>query len=325
MTPRKKKTALITGGAGFIGSFLAEELLSKGQKVYAVDNLSTGRLDNVKHLKDNPDFIFEVGTILDESLMEKLISVCDIVYHLAAAVGVRLIIEKPVDTIETNVLGTEIILKLANKCDKKVLVTSTSEVYGKNERIPFKETNDSVYGPTVKSRWSYACSKAIDEFLALAYYREKKLPVVIVRLFNTIGPRQTGQYGMVVPTFVKQALLGHDITVFGDGKQTRTFTDVRDVTRALVDLTNNAKAFGEVFNIGSDTEISISRLAEMVKKMTGSSSKIVYVPYDKAFEKGFEDMRKRVPDVTRVKALIGFQPKIKLEESLKDIIDYYKK
>jgi UDP-glucose 4-epimerase len=325
MTPRKKRTALITGGAGFIGSFLAEELLSKGHRVYAVDNLSTGRLDNVKHLKSNPDFIFEVGTILDESLMEKLISVCDIVYHLAAAVGVRLIIEKPVDTIETNVLGTEIILKLANKYDKKVLVTSTSEVYGKNERIPFKETNDSVYGPTVKSRWSYACSKAIDEFLALAYYREKKLPVVIVRLFNTIGPRQTGQYGMVVPTFVKQALLGHDITVFGDGKQTRTFTDVRDVTRALVDLTDNSKAFGEVFNIGSDTEISISRLAEMIKKMTDSSSKIVHVPYDKAFEKGFEDMRKRVPDISRVEALIGFQPKIKLEESLKDIIDYHKK
>lgn len=325
MTPKKKKTALITGGAGFIGSFLAEELLSKGYRVYAVDNLSTGSLDNVEHLRGNPNFIFEVGTILDETLMEKLISVCDIVYHLAAAVGVRLIIEKPVDTIETNVLGTEIILKLANKYDKKVLITSTSEVYGKNEKTPFKETDDSVYGPTVKSRWSYACSKAIDEFLALAYYREKKLPVVIVRLFNTIGPRQTGQYGMVVPTLVKQALLGHDITVFGDGRQTRSFTDVRDVTGALVDLTNTPRAFGEVFNIGSNTEISISRLAEMVKKMTGSSSKIVHVPYDKAFEKGFEDMRKRVPDVSKAKTFIGFQPKIKLEESLRDIIDYYKK
>jgi len=238
MTPKKKKTALVTGGAGFIGSFLAEELLSRGYRVYAIDNLSTGSLDNIEHIRDNPNFIFEVGTILDETLMEQLISACDIVYHLAAAVGVRLIIEKPVDTIETNVLGTETILKLANKYDKKVLITSTSEVYGKNEKIPFKETNDSVYGPTVKSRWSYACSKAIDEFLALAYYREKKLQVVIVRLFNTIGPRQTGQYGMVVPTFIKQALLGHDITVFGDGKQTRSFTDVRDVTRALADLIN---------------------------------------------------------------------------------------
>ncbi|RKX20605.1 MAG: nucleoside-diphosphate sugar epimerase [Candidatus Zixiibacteriota bacterium] len=325
MTPKKKKTALVTGGAGFIGSFLAEELLSRGYRVYAIDNLSTGSLDNIEHIRDNPNFIFEVGTILDETLMEQLISACDIVYHLAAAVGVRLIIEKPVDTIETNVLGTETILKLANKYDKKVLITSTSEVYGKNEKIPFKETNDSVYGPTVKSRWSYACSKAIDEFLALAYYREKKLQVVIVRLFNTIGPRQTGQYGMVVPTFIKQALLGHDITVFGDGKQTRSFTDVRDVTRALADLINFPKVFGEVFNIGSNTEISIYRLAEMVKKMTRSSSKIVYVPYDKAFEKGFEDMRKRVPDISKIKGFVGFQPKIKLEKSLSDIINYHKK
>jgi len=325
MTPKKKKAALVTGGAGFIGSFLCEELLKRGYRVYAVDNLSTGSLANIRHLRDNANFVFEVGNIMDKRLMDRLVSLSDMVFHLAAAVGVRLIIEKPVDTIETNILGTEIILKLTNKYDKPVLITSTSEVYGKNEKVPFKETDDSVYGPTAKSRWSYACSKAVDEFLALAYYHEKKLPVVIVRLFNTIGPRQTGQYGMVVPTFVKQALLRHDITVFGDGKQTRSFTDVRDVTGALIDLLSNTKAYGDVFNIGNNNEISIGRLAELIKKLAESESRIVSVPYDKAFEKGFEDMRKRVPDTTKAKALIGFQPKIRLEDSLRDIITYHKK
>jgi UDP-glucose 4-epimerase len=325
MVPRKKATALITGGAGFIGSFLAENLLERGYRVNTVDNLSTGSLDNIKHLRKNPDFSFEVGNIMDRKLMEKLVTGCDMIFHLAAAVGVRLIIERPVDTIQTNVLGTEIVLDLANKLEKKVLITSTSEVYGKNENVPFKEIDDSVYGPTIKSRWSYACSKAIDEFLALAYFHEKKLQVVIVRLFNTIGPRQTGQYGMVVPTFVKQALLGHDITVFGSGKQTRSFTDVRDVTGALIDLINNSKAYGQVFNIGNNREIAIIRLAETIRKMTQSPSRIINIPYDKAFEKGFEDMQKRVPDISKAKALIGFQPNIKLEESIQDIITYYKK
>jgi len=325
MNPKKKKSALITGGAGFIGSHLAEDLLQRGYKVFAVDNLSTGSLNNIDHLQDDPNFSFEVGTIMDETLMDELISAADMVFHLAAAVGVRLIIEKPVDTIQANVLGTEIMLKLANKYEKPLLITSTSEVYGKNEKVPFKEDDDSVYGPTTKSRWSYACSKAIDEFLALAYFHEKKLPVVIVRLFNTIGPRQTGQYGMVVPTFVKQALMGHDITVYSDGKQSRCFTDVRDVTGALIDLINQPKSYGQVFNIGNNREITMGKLAEMVKKMTDSNSKIVFIPYDKAFEKGFEDMRRRLPDTSKAKAMIGFQPKIKLEDTLQDIIDFYKK
>ena len=325
MNPKTKKSALITGGAGFIGSHLAEDLLNRGYKVYAIDNLSTGSLDNIDHLQGDVNFTFEVGTIMDEELMDELVSAADVVFHLAAAVGVKLIIEKPVDTIQTNVLGTEIILKLCNNYEKPVLVTSTSEVYGKNEKIPFKEDDDSVYGPTTKSRWSYACSKAVDEFLALAYYHEKKLPVVVVRLFNTIGPRQTGQYGMVAPTFVKQALLNHDITVFSDGKQTRCFTDVRDVTGALIELVNQPKAYGQVFNIGNNKDISIAKLAELIKKMTGSKSKIVYIPYDKAFEKGFEDMRKRLPDISKAKNMINFQPKIKLEKTLQDIIEFYKK
>ncbi len=325
MTPKKKKTALITGGAGFIGSFLAEELIGQGYRVLVIDNLSTGSLDNVRHLRGNPDFQLVVGSIMDENIMDNLISEADMIFHLAAAVGVRLIIERPVDTIETNILGTHTVLKIANKYDRPVLVTSTSEVYGKNEKVPFKETDDSVYGPTVKSRWSYACSKAADEFLSLAYYHEKKLRVVIVRLFNTIGPRQTGQYGMVVPTFIKQALLGHDITVYGDGRQTRSFCDVRDITPALIALINNQKAFGEVFNLGNDHEISIGRLAEMIKRLTGSNARIVSIPYDKAFERGFEDMRKRVPDTTKARNLIGFQPRIRLEQTLRDIITYYRK
>jgi UDP-glucose 4-epimerase len=324
MTPKKKKAALVTGGAGFIGSYLAEELLNQGYRVYAIDNLSTGSLDNIKGLREHPDFNFVVGSIMDEPLMERLVAVSDMIFHLAAAVGVRLIIERPVDTMETNIFGTGIVLKFANRYDKPILITSTSEVYGKNEKTPFKETDDSVYGPTIKSRWSYACSKAADEFLSLAYFHEKKMRVAIVRLFNTIGPRQTGRYGMVVPTFVKQALLGHDITIYSDGKQTRSFCDVRDVTPAMTTLINTPKAYGEVFNIGNNAEISIGKLAEMIKKMTDSQSKIVHIPYDKAFEKGFEDMRKRVPDTTKARNLMGFQPRIKLEQTIRDIISYYR-
>jgi UDP-glucose 4-epimerase len=261
---------------------------------------------------------------MDEILMAELISQCETVFHLAAAVGVRLIIEKPVDTIEANIMGTEIILKIANRRKRKVVITSTSEVYGKNDQVPIKESDDSVYGPTVKSRWSYACSKAIDEFLALAYYREKKLPVVIVRLFNTIGARQTGEYGMVVPTFVKQALLGHPITVFGDGNQSRCFTNVNDVTRAMIKLSELPEAAGQVYNIGSNEVITIKDLACQVKEMCNSKSEIEYISYDEAFETGFEDMYRRVPDLTKIEAAIGYKPKISLRETIQAIIDYHK-
>ena len=246
------------------------------------------------------------------------------IFHLAAAVGVRLIVENPVRTIETNIKGTEAVLAMANKKKKKVVVTSTSEVYGKNANVPFKEDDDLVMGPTFKGRWSYACSKAIDEFLALAYYREKGLPTVIVRLFNTIGPRQTGRYGMVVPTFVKQALAGHPITVFGDGKQSRCFTSVRDVVKGLIGLANHPKAVGWIYNLGSNKEITIEALAQKIKDMTGSSSTIVYVPYDQAYESGFEDMRRRVPDISRIKSLLGFEPNSSLDESLREIIKFIK-
>lgn len=315
---------LITGGAGFIGSHLAEELLRQGEEVYVIDNLSTGRLENIKHLAANPHFHITIETILEEKTVEELTRKCELIFHLAAAVGVRLIIEKPVDTIEINILGTEIVLKAANKFKRKVILASTSEVYGKNSKVPFREDDDSVYGPTTKSRWSYACSKAIDEFLALAYFHEKKLPVVIARLFNTIGPRQTGRYGMVVPSFIQQALLSHPITVYGDGKQSRSFTHVTDVVSALIGLSGHPKAVGEVFNVGNEREITIERLAILIKKMTNSKSKIVYIPYDKAFEKGFEDMIRRVPDITKINHLIGYKPRVNLEESLEKIIDYYR-
>lgn len=320
-----KPSALITGGAGFVGSHLAEELLKRDYSVLAVDNLSTGSLQNIAHLRDSPEFQFIIGNIMDESLMDDLISRSDKVFHLAAAVGVRLIIERPVETIETNIMGTEIIYKYANMHKKKVVVASTSEVYGKNNEIPFKETDDSVYGPTVKSRWSYACSKAIDEFLALAYFHEKKLPVVIVRLFNTIGPRQTGRYGMVVPNFVQQALLGHPLTVFGDGQQTRCFANVRDVVWAVSELAERAEAEGKVFNIGTEELISIKDLAYLIKRKCGSDSEIQFIPYDKAFEEGFEDMSQRKPDISRVKEIIGFKPKMNLEQTISEIIEYFKK
>jgi len=319
-----KKNMLITGGAGFVGSFLSEELLNRGYSVCAVDNLSTGKLQNVVHLKANPDFELVTGTIMNESLMDELVARAETVFHLAAAVGVRLIIERPVETIETNILGTEIIYKLVNKHKKKVIITSTSEIYGKNNESPFKETADSVYGPTIKSRWSYACSKAIDEFLGFAYYHEKKMPLVIVRLFNTIGPRQTGAYGMVVPTFVQQALLGHSITVFGDGEQTRCFANVKDVVWAMAELAETPKAIGEVFNIGTAELVSIKELASRVKKLCNSDSEIVKIPYDKAYETGFEDMHQRKPDISKIQKLIGYRPKINLEKTIEEIIEYFK-
>jgi len=253
------------------------------------------------------------------------VKTCDRIFHLAAAVGVRLIIERPVDTIETNILGTEIVLRLANKYKRKVLIASTSEVYGKGNHVPFSEEDDRTYGPTVKSRWSYATSKAVDEFLTLAYFHEKKLPVVIARLFNTIGPRQTGSYGMVVPSFVQQTLLGHPITVYGDGEQTRCFTYVDDVVSALLQLMEHPQAVGEVFNVGNSEEISINDLAALVKKLVGGNSEIIHIPYEEAFEKGFEDMQRRVPDTTKIKKLIGFKPTVSLEESIKRIIEYYRK
>ena len=315
--------SLITGGAGFVGSHLAEELLRQGEEVYIIDNLSTGSIENIDHLTRRPGFHYSIDTINNEPLLAELIDRCDTVYHLAAAVGVRLIVESPVNTIETNVHGTEIVLKHASKKKKKVLIASTSEVYGKANNIPFRENQDLVLGPTTKGRWSYACSKAIDEFLALAYWREKKLPVVVARLFNTVGPRQTGRYGMVVPTFVKQALAGEPITVYGDGTQSRCFTYVGDVVCALIGLAQHPKAVGEVFNIGSTQEITIDELACLVGEMTNSRSEIVHIPYDEAYEEGFEDMQRRVPDITKIKELIGYNPTLDIRGILEAVIQYY--
>jgi nucleoside-diphosphate-sugar epimerase len=311
---------LITGGAGFVGSHLAEALLGRGDEVYVLDDLSTGSIDNIAHLKSNPKFHYTIDTVTNEPLLAELADRCDTVVHLAAAVGVKLIVESPVRTIETNVHGTEVVLKVANKKKKKVLIASTSEVYGKSAKVPFSEDDDLVMGPTSKHRWAYACSKMIDEFLALAYYKERKLPVVIVRLFNTVGPRQTGQYGMVVPNFVRQALANEPITVFGDGTQQRSFTYVGDVVRAMVALMDEPKAIGKVFNIGNGKEISIEGLALQIKKMTGSSSPIVKIPYDQAYESGFEDMPRRVPDISKIRALIGYEPTVELDEILERVI-----
>ncbi len=315
---------LITGGAGFIGSHLAEQLLREGHSVFVLDNLSTGSITNIAHLKRDPRFHYTIDTVANEPLLAELVDQCDVVFHLAAAVGVKLIVEAPVHTIETNVHGTEVVLKHANKKKKLVLIASTSEVYGKSASVPFSEDDDLVMGPTTKHRWAYACSKAIDEFLALAYWKEKKLPVVIARLFNTVGPRQTGRYGMVIPSFVRQALAGQPITVFGDGSQTRSFTYVGDVVCALVGLVGNAAAVGQVFNVGNTEEISIRALAERVKQLTGSRSPIVTVPYDQAYEAGFEDMPRRVPDISKIHALIGYEPKVRLDEILTSVIDHFR-
>jgi UDP-glucose 4-epimerase len=315
---------LITGGAGFVGSHLADALLQRGDEVFVLDDLSTGSIDNISQLKAHPRFHYTIDSVTNEPMLAEMIDTCDTVVHLAAAVGVKLIVEAPVHTIETNVHGTEVVLKHANKKKKLVLIASTSEVYGKSTAVPFNEETDLVLGPTVKHRWAYACSKLIDEFLALAYWKERKLPVIIVRLFNTVGPRQTGQYGMVIPNFVRQALAGQPITVFGDGTQCRSFTYVGDVVRAMVALINEPAAIGQVFNIGNGTEISINALAEKVKALTGSNSEIVRIPYERAYEAGFEDMPRRVPDLTKLQKLIGYQPTVELDEILGKVVESFR-
>jgi UDP-glucose 4-epimerase len=314
---------LITGGAGFIGSHLSDAYITRGDEVFIIDDLSTGSIDNISHLKGHQRFHYTIDSVHNVPLVAELIDQCDVVFHLAAAVGVKLIVESPVRTIETNVRGTEVVLAQANKKKKKVLVASTSEVYGLSTEVPFREDGNLVMGATTKGRWSYACSKAIDEFLALAYWREKKLPTVVVRLFNTVGPRQTGQYGMVIPTFVRQALAGRPLTVYGTGEQTRCFGYVGDVVGALVSLMERDEAVGEVFNIGSNEEVSIMGLAERVKGLTGSKSEVVTVPYDEAYEEGFEDMPRRVPDISKVGALTGFHPTKTLDQILQSVIEYY--
>jgi UDP-glucose 4-epimerase len=316
--------ALITGGAGFVGSHLSEALLARGDEVFVLDNLSTGSIENIVHLKGDRRFHYTIDSVMNEPVTAELIDRVDVVFHMAAAVGVRLIVESPVNTIETNVHGTEMVLKLANKKKKKVIVTSTSEVYGKNNVVPFREDADLVLGPTSKGRWSYACSKAIDEFLALAYHKEKRLPVVVVRLFNTVGPRQTGRYGMVIPNFVKQALLGHPLTVYGDGTQSRCFTYVSDVVDVLMKLADEPGAVGEVFNIGNDREeVTIIDLARRVKERASSKSEIVLMPYGQAYEEGFEDMHRRVPALTKVRQLVGYEPKVHLDEILDRVLAYF--
>jgi UDP-glucose 4-epimerase len=312
--------ALLTGGAGFVGSHLAQALLDEGHTVEVIDDLSTGSLSNIEHLASRPGFRCTIDTVMNEPLMAELVDRSDIIFHLAAAVGVKLIVEAPVRTIETNVHGTEIVLEQAKRGGQRVVIFSTSEVYGKSTAVPFSENADLVMGPTSKHRWAYACSKAIDEFLALAYFKEYQLPVVVVRLFNTVGPRQTGRYGMVIPTFVGQALAGQPITVFGDGRQSRAFTYVGDVVSGLVKLATSAAAPGEVFNIGNHEEISMMALAQKVKTMTGSSSPIVLVPYDEAYEAGFEDMPRRVPDLRKIHAAVGYAPTVGLDEILARVI-----
>ena len=311
---------LITGGAGFIGSHLAEALLARGDEVTIVDDLSTGSIDNIEHLKGASGFRYVIDSVMNEPLLAEMIDRCDVVFHLAAAVGVRLIIEEPTRTIETNVGGTEVVLRNAAKKGRKVVIASTSEVYGKSADVPFREDADLVLGPTSKHRWAYACSKMLDEFLALAYHAEKHVPVVIVRFFNTIGPRQTGRYGMVVPRFVTQALAGEPITVYGDGTQSRSFTYVGDVVRALLGLVEHPDAVGEVFNVGNGEEITIRALAERIRTMTSSASPIVTIPYDEAYEAGFEDMPRRVPDIAKIRALIGYEPCVGLHDMLSEII-----
>ncbi len=314
---------LITGGAGFIGSHLTDAYLERGDEVFIIDDLSTGSIGNIAHNKKHPRFHYTIESVQNHAAVAELVDQCDVVFHLAAAVGVKLIVESPVRTIETNVRGTEVVLAAANKKKKKVLIASTSEVYGLSENVPFREDGNLVMGATTKGRWSYACSKAIDEFLALAYWREKKLPTIVVRLFNTVGPRQTGQYGMVIPTLVKQALAGRPLTVFGDGKQTRCFGYVGDVVGALVKLMDHEEAVGQVFNIGSNEEVSIGELAKRIRELTNSNSEIVHIPYDEAYEEGFEDMPRRVPDITKVGALVGFKPTTSLDGILKEVIAFH--
>lgn len=314
--------ALVTGGAGFIGSHLCEKLLELGNQVTVIDDLSTGRMSNIEQLVDNPDFTFAIETILNETVMDRLVCECDIIFHLAAAVGVELIVSRPVEVIETNILGSEMVLKIANRYKKKTVIISTSEIYGKSNKVPFGEEDDSLMGPTTKNRWSYACSKAVDEFLALAYHQEKNLPVVIARLFNTVGPRQTGRYGMVVPRFVAMALLGKPIPVYGDGKQSRCFTYVADTIEYLVRLSQLPEAEGQIFNVGNNQEITIADLAEKIRTMSGSKSEIKTIPYDEAYAEGFEDMLRRIPDISKICRATGYKPVYDLDEILRRVIDH---
>lgn len=313
---------LITGGAGFIGSHLAEGLLARGDAVTVLDDLSTGAIRNIRHLKGHPGFSYVVGSVENSPLLAELVDNADQVFHLAAAVGVRLVVESPVRTIETNVKTTELVLAAACKKKKKVFVASTSEVYGKSNAVPFREDGDLVLGATSRGRWSYACSKAIDEFLAIAYWRERHCPTVIGRCFNTIGPRQTGHYGMVVPRFVKQALRGEPITVYGDGRQSRCFTHVSDGVRAMMALMDSDRTVGEVYNLGGNAEIAIVDLAKRIKELVESESEITFVPYEQVYGENFEDMPRRVPSLEKIRAAIGFEPKVGLDETLQSVIDY---
>jgi UDP-glucose 4-epimerase len=316
---------LVTGGAGFIGSHLCELLLSQGHRVVAIDNLSTGRTDNIAHLRALPHFQFVHETIGNAQVLDRLTSESDVLVHLAAAVGVQLIVQDPVHTIQTNIMGTEAVLVAAQRYGCKVLIASSSEVYGKGVRVPFREDDDRLMGPTTRSRWAYATSKAVDEFLGLAYHSQYGLPVVVMRLFNTVGPRQTGRYGMVVPRFVRQALKGDPLTVYGDGSQSRCFSDVADVTRAISQLAEVPAAVGQVFNIGSTEEVTIRELAARVIALTGGNSEITYVPYDEAYAPGFEDMQRRVPSIERIHRLIGYAPRHTLHETLGRVIEYEKR
>jgi UDP-glucose 4-epimerase len=319
----EEMNVLITGGAGFIGSHLTERLVDRGDHVTIIDDLSTGSVHNIQHLKGTQKFDYFLDSVTNQRLMAELIDAADIVYHLAAAVGVRLIVESPTHTMETNIRGTEVVLELAAKKKKRVLITSTSEVYGKRNHVPFRENDDLVLGPPDKGRWSYACSKAIDEFLAVAYWKEKRVPTVIARLFNVVGPRQTGRYGMVIPSLIKQALTGRDMTVHGDGNQTRCFTYISDAVSALIALAEHPDTNGEVYNIGSTEEVSILALANKIRELTGSQSKVVFVPYDRAYEQGFEDMMRRVPDLTKINRLIGYAPTTSLDEILLKTVRFH--
>lgn len=315
---------LITGGAGFIGSHLTEDLLKDNHQVIAFDNLSTGRYENIQHLLKNKNFEFVEGSILEPLLVDKLVEKVDSIFHLAAAVGVDLIVKKPLESLTTNIKGSEIVMEMAYRYHKKVLITSTSEIYGKNINGPLKENDDRILGSPLKSRWSYSTAKAVDEMLAYIYHKEKKLPTIIVRLFNTVGPRQTGAYGMVMPRFIEQAQKNNPLMVHGTGQQSRCFLHVKDVVMALTKLIKEPKAVGDVFNIGSQEEITIEQLAKLIIKLTGSRSEIQYIPYEQAYEEGFEDMQRRVPDISKINKLIGFKPTFTLPTIIKDIVTYFK-
>jgi UDP-glucose 4-epimerase len=317
---RGRRRHLITGGAGFIGSHLAEELLKRKEEVYVIDNLSTGSIENIDHLRDNPNFHYVIDTIANEGVLAEFIDRCDTIFHMAAAVGVKLVVEEPVRTIETNIFGTEAVLRHAAKKGKRVVLASTSEVYGKSARVPFREDEVMVFGPSTKRRWAYACSKAMDEFLALAYLHEYDLPVTVLRFFNTVGPRQVGTYGMVVPRFVRAALRGDPLRIHGDGNQTRCFSYVGDIVNAAIKVAFSSHTVGEVYNVGSDEEISIAELAERVVAVSNSNSPIVHVPYEEAYGEGFEDMRRRVPDLSKIRQAIGYKSTHDLGMILSEVV-----